>query len=87
MNIIKTGEYYRIFDDGSLAIRQGDVRKFGRFLQDGTIVIPYDGGRSFRWAAKGAEKGKKCDQAFAKPEELVLMSNDGYRQVSFKDLV
>lgn len=72
---------------GNLAIRQGDVRKFGRFLQDGTIVIPYDDGRSFRWVAKRAETGKKCETAFAKPEELVLMSNDGYRQVSFKDMV
>ena len=44
-------------------------------------------GMRFVWAAKRAEKGKKCDPAFAKPEELVLMSNDGYRQVSFKDLV
>ena len=77
----------RFVEVGSLAMRQGDVRRFGRFLQDGTIVVPYDDGRSFRWVAKRGEKGKKPDPEFVKPTELVLMSNDGYRQVSFKDLV
>ncbi len=72
---------------GSLAMRQGDVRKFGKFLQDGTVVIPYDGGKSFKWAARRAVKGRKPDAAYATPLELVLTSNDGYRQVSFKDLV
>ena len=72
---------------GSIAMRQGDVRRCGTFLQDGSIVVPYDGGKNFRWSAKRAGKGEKPDPAYAKPSELVLMSNDGYRQVSFKDLV
>ena len=72
---------------GNLVMRQGDVRKFGKFLQDGSIVIPYDGGKSFKWALKRSEKGKAKPSVYAKPVELVLMSNDGYRQVSFKDLV
>ena len=77
----------RSVEVGSLVMRQGDVRRFGKFLQDGSIVIPYADGKSFKWAQKRAEKGKKADSAYAKPVELVLTSNDGYRQVSFKDLV
>ena len=72
---------------GNVVMRQGDVRRSGTFLQDGSIVVPYDEGRNFRWAAKRAGKRAKPDPAYAKPAELVLMSNDGYRQVSFKDLV
>ena len=72
---------------GNVVMRQGDVRRSGTFLQDGSIVVPYDEGRNFRWSAKRAGKGAKPDPAYAKPAELVLMSNDGYRQVSFKDLV
>ena len=72
---------------GSIAMRQGDVRRCGTFLQDGSIVVPYDGGKNFRWSAKRPGKGEKPDPAYAKPAELVLVSNDGYRQVSFKDLV
>ena len=72
---------------GSIAMRQGDVRRCGTFLQDGSIVVPYDDGKNFRWSAKRAGKGEKPDPAYAKPSELVLMSTDGYRQVSFKDLV
>ncbi len=77
----------RFVQIGSLAMRQGSVRQSGKFLQDGSIVIPYDDGCGFKWQAKRPEKGKKIDPAFAKPLELVLMSSDGYRQVSFKDLV
>ena len=72
---------------GNLVMRQGDVRKFGKFLQDGSIVIPYDDGKNFKWALKRSEKGKAKTSVYAKPVELVFMSNDGYRQVSFKDLV
>ncbi len=72
---------------GSIAMRQGDVRRFGKFLQDGSIVIPYDGGTSFRWSSRRAEKGSKPDPSFATPTELVLLSGDGYRQISFKELV
>ncbi len=72
---------------GSLAMRQGDVRRVGRFLQDGSIVVPYDGGKNFRWSAKRPGKGEKPDPSYAQPSELVLVSNDGYRQISFKDLV
>ena len=72
---------------GSIAMRQGDVRRCGTFLQDGSIVVPYDGGKNFRWSVKRPGKGEKSDPAYAKPAELVLVSNDGYRQVSFKDLV
>ena len=72
---------------GSIVMRQGDVRRYGKFLQDGSIVIPYDGGKSFRWSAKRAEKSSKPDPDFAKPSELVLFSGDGYRQISFKELV
>ncbi len=77
----------RTVEIGSLVMRQGDVRRCGRFLQDGSIVIPYSDGNGFKWAQKRAEKGNKSDPAYAKPVELVLTSNDGYRQVSFKDLV
>jgi hypothetical protein len=77
----------RSVEIGSLAMRQGDVRRCGRFLQDGSIVIPYDDGKSFKWALKRSEKGRKADCEYAKPAELILTSNDGYRQVSFKDLV
>ncbi len=77
----------RSVEIGRLVMRQGDVRRFGRFLQDGNIVIPYADGKSFKWAQKRAEKGKKADSAYEKPLELVLTSNDGYNQVSFKDLV
>lgn len=72
---------------GSVAMRQGDVRRFGTFLQDGSIVVPYEDGKNFRWSAKRAEKGAKRDPAYEKPAEFVLVSNDGYRQISFKDLV
>ena len=77
----------RSIDIGSLVMRQGDVRKVGRFLQDGSIVIPYDDGRGFKWALKRNGKEKKSDNVYAKPTELVLTCNDGNRQVSFKDLV
>lgn len=72
---------------GRIIMRQGDVRKCGRFLQDGSIVIPWADGQSFRWIQKRAEKGKAFDPLFTTPTELVLTSNEGSRQVSFKELV
>ena len=72
---------------GNIVMRQGDVRRFGRFLQDGNIVVPYDGGRVFKWLRRRVKKGKAVESEYKIPTELVLMSGDGLRQVSFKDLV
>ena len=74
-------------DVGNIVMRQGDVRRFGRFLQDGNIVVPYDDGKVFKWVRRRAKKGKESDPAYKTPTELVFMSGDGLRQVSFKDLV
>ena len=74
-------------DVGNIVMRQGDVRRFGRFLQDGNIVVPYDGGRVFKWLRRRVKKGKAVESEYKIPTELVLMSGDGLRQVSFKDIV
>ena len=70
---------------GTLLMKCGDVRKCGTFLQDGSIVIPYENGRNFRWVQKRA-KGGQLDTRYATPAELILESGSGHRQVSFKDL-
>jgi hypothetical protein len=70
---------------GTLLMKCGDVRKCGTFLQDGSIVIPYENGRNFRWVQKSS-KGRQLDERYKTPIELILESGSGHRQVSFKDL-
>lgn len=75
---MKSVEYGHVF------VRQVDVRRVGKFMQDGTVVIPYADGANFRWVLGRRVKGTG---KYAKPTELVLTSDGANRQVSYRDLV
>lgn len=68
-----------------VAFRNVDVRKNGKFLQDNTIIVPYNNGESF--CVKKNAKSKFGKKLTAKPKELILTSSGSLNNVSFKDIV
>lgn len=75
---------------GRIVVRQGDVRKYGKFHHDGTIVIPYEAGKTFKWTSVRNVRRKSDEPmhvAVGRPRELVLMANGANQQVSYSEIL
>lgn len=68
---------------GYISFKQGIVRTNGKFMNDGTIVVPYSKNLI---TIKGDKKNKKEFGKNFKPKELILRRNSCYGNISFKGL-
>lgn len=77
---------------GTIVLRQGTVRRTGRYQQDGSIVLPYAAEKNFRWLPTKEKRGRRTVvsaeyEKLGQPTELVLIAEGANQPVSFKELV
>ena len=74
-------------DFGRIVLRQGDVRRCGKFHQDGSIAIPYDRQKAFKWLPVKRGKSVTKSGSLGKPIELILLTNGGNQKVSYTEIL